>query len=442
MKALNNRRDMIRFTIPVALENLLTLTIGMVVSALIGRLSSSALVAVGMANNIVTLVTGIFSITTVGSAVLLARCVGAGEQVEASHVAEQSVQMTLLIGLGVSAVFLAAAVPCMRLLMPTAEAQMFSEAVVYFRLMMISFPALMLNNVGASLLRASGNSRGPLLATALLNVVQVGAAAILILPLKMDIMGAGLSYVIARLVGAAIIWCMLLRSHSRFTIHPRNLLKPDFSIWRRTVRIGLPVSLDSIVVQLGYLLANSLIVGLGTHSASVYQVVNTLYTFAAYPQGVASAVIVSFMGRQLGASREDQARRTMWLVYTIAMGASLVLNLFIALNTGWLAAIYSTDPAVVRECRRVVWVMFVMCIPAISINAIDPGLRAGGDSRFAMIESTLGVWCVRLPLTWLMCYRLNMGAAGVFAANTVSLFVRMTLGLIRFHGRRWIHADV
>ena len=78
-----------------------------------------------------------------------------------------------------------------------------------------------------------------------------------------------------------------------------------------------------------------------------------------------------------------------------------------------------------------------MDIAGVSINAIDPQLRAGGDVNFVMIVTLTAVWLIRLPLTWLFCFKLNMGVAGIFAANTISLYYRAVLGFIRHCGKKW-----
>ena len=70
---------------------------------------------------------------------------------------------------------------------------------------------------------------------------------------------------------------------------------------------------------------------------------------------------------------------------------------------------------------------------------MDAALRAAGDTRFVMMESLVGVWLVRLPLSWLLGYHFGLGVMGIFLANFASFVYRMTLGLVRLHGTKWIH---
>ncbi len=290
-------KSIIRFTIPVALEHLLTQIIAMIVPALIGGISGSALAAVGIVNQTATMYTSVFVLMSTGGAVLLARSIGSGDYRDSSRVVEQNILMTALASVLIALGSLAATLPIMRLLMPTAEARMFAEAVTYFRFIMLSLPPYLLYTVSAAMLRAVGNSRGPMMITAILNGVQVLSAFLFIRRLDMGIAGAGAAFVAARCVGAALALTMLFRQNRSFQVRIKRIFKPDFPTWMRIMRIGVPDSMQSTLLQAGYLVANSMIVGLGTHSATVYQVVNTLYGFAAFPMGVCGPILISFVGR-------------------------------------------------------------------------------------------------------------------------------------------------
>ena len=432
----------IRFALPVAAENLITQMISMVISMLIGGITKSALAAVGLVNQAVSMYSAIFSLMSTGGAVLLARSIGSRNYKESSMIAEQNMLLALAVSILMSGVSLAAATPVMRLLMPNVEPVMFSEGVIYFRLMMISFPALIVNSVASSMLRAAGNSRGPMLTTVVVNVVQVGAAALFIPGLKMGIAGAGASYVAARYAGAALITFILLKYHSSFKIDLKRMLKPDFPTWTRMARIGVPNSLESTLVQAGYLIANTMIVNLGAHQAAVYQVTNTLYGFAAYPQGICGPILISFVGQALGAGQVAKAKKTLMGIYCCGMVASLIMSLIISLCVVPLGGLFTGDPTVIEDCKTTIWYMFVMCIPAMSINGMDPGLRTGGDSKWIMIYTIFAVWAIRVPLTWLFCYQLSWGVPGLFMANIISLVFRALCSQFRFHTGKWLHANV
>ncbi len=435
----NDLHHIIRFTIPVALETLFTQLIAMIVPALVGGISSSALAAVGLVNQTVSMYTAVFALMSTGGAILLARAIGSGDRKDSSRIAEQNILLTVLVGVLMGGISLAAASPIMRWMMPSNEASMLAEGVLYFRLMMISFPALTLQTVVSAMLRAAGDSRRPLIGTIVLNLVQVAFAALLIRRMDQGILGAGLSYVIARYAGAAFMTFMLLRHRRGFEIDVKNLFKPHIPTWTRMVRVGVPNSLESTLVQAGYLIANIMITNLGAHQATVYQVTNTLYGFASYPQAICGPILISFVGQALGAGDVPKAKKTLMGIYTAGMIVSFVLSLAISLCVAPLSDIYTDSAEVIADCRIAIWYMFAMCIPAMSINGMDPGLRAGGDSKWIMIYTIFAVWVIRVPLTWLFCYRMDMGVPGLFLANIISLVFRALCSQFRFHTGKWLH---
>ena len=62
--------------------------------------------------------------------------------------------------------------------------------------------------------------------------------------------------------------------------------------------------------------------------------------------------------------------------------------------------------------------------------------------KFVLAETVIGVWLVRLPLSWLLGYKLGMGIIGIYWANIISLAVRAATGLWRYHGTKWMYKRV
>ena len=198
------KHEMARFVIPVTLENMVTVLIGIVFSTLMGRISSSALAATNTANLIIGFYVSAFSLLSVGSAVLTARLVGAQETADASRTVEQSILLTTVLSAVLAVISMLVAAPLMRLSMPKADAQLFSEAVRYFRVVSLSIPGFMLWNVLMSVLRASGNSRAPLATAFVVNLSQILFAYLFIVAFPMNVLGAALSFVLCRTIGGAM----------------------------------------------------------------------------------------------------------------------------------------------------------------------------------------------------------------------------------------------
>lgn len=427
----------LRFTLPVITENTLTIFIGLVFSRIISGISSSAMAAIGMSNTIVAVVVAFFSIVTGSAAVLVSRHIGAEEGKEASEVIEQSILLAVLLSVSMMVLCIAFSTPLLRLLMPTAEDALFNEAVRYFRILMISLPCQILSAVLSPIFRALGNSQVSFTATLITNLFQILFAWIFIRIFHLEEIGAGLAYVFCRLIGTGCFFFALMRDHRYFTPRFRNMLRIRPAICGRIIRLGIPMSLESIFVQVGYMLANSMAISLGTFESGVYQIMSTLNTFACLAQGICSAVGSAAIGQILGAGKPEKARRSGRVIWLFGIASTVIFCAAIMLAGTPLSALYSDDPAVISSSAQLLWILLIMDIAGTSINAIDPQLKAGGDVNFVMVVTLTAVWLIRLPLTWLFCFKMNMGVLGIFLANTISLYYRAVLGFVRHCGKRW-----
>lgn len=427
----------LRFTLPVIIEQILVIFIGMAVSRINSAISASAMAAIGMANTVHAVVVAFFSIVTGSSAVLVSRHIGAGEGEEAAEVIEQSVLLSAVIGLLVMALTVVFSVPMFYLLMPTAEEQLFNECVRYFRLMMYSIPSYIVYATLSPILRALGNSRGSSLVSALMNALNLFFSWLFIHVLSMNEAGAGYSLICCRLIGFGCLFFALMRDHRFFRLKVRKMLRPRFAVCWRILQLGAPMSLESIFVQVGYMLANSMAISLGTFESGVYQIMNTLNSFGALAQGICSAIASAAIGQLIGAGAPDLARRAGRKIWAAGIAATVALCGILILAGVPLSGLYSSDPATVQSSASLLWILLVMDIAGVSINAIDPQLRAGGDVNYVMGVTVSAVWVIRLPLTWLFCFKLNMGVLGIYLANTISLYYRAVLGFARHCGKRW-----
>lgn len=432
----------LRFVLPVILENSLTIFIGLAFSRVISTISASSLAAIGMANSVMNVVHAFFMMLATGTSVLVSRHTGAGEYSDTARTIEQSLLTTALFSAAAAALCIAAASPLLHLLMPNAEQTLFTEAVRYFRILMLSLPFLELHTMLSGACRAMGNSRVSLRAAILMNVVQLALAYLFIRGAGLEVIGAGLAYVCCRSVGMGFLLLSLKRDTRCFILKLRNILRPDRDRILRILRLGLPIGIENLFTQTGYMLANSMAIALGTFSSGVYQILCTMNEFIGLPQGISIAIAVTLVGQRLGAGDEKGAKRNTMRVWAGSLSATVVIGTAAVLLARTLCGMYTKDASALDLCVRTIWFLPVMDLAGASINAVDTSLRTGGDVKFVMAATLSAVWLIRLPLTWLFCFRLDLGVLGIFLANGVSLLARAVCGMLRFRGRKWIHSRV
>ena len=426
-----------RFTLPIIIESIFGVFISLVISGIISGISPSAMAAIGMSNTVMAVIFAFFSIVIGSSAVFVSRHIGAGEGKEAGDVICQTLLLSVLFSVTITVLSIVFSVPLFRLLMPTAEDVLFNESVRYFRILMLSLPFHVLFSAMTPMFRAMGSSHISFTLVVILYVCLLISSWFFIDILHMEEIGAGLAYIFCRVIGVICCFFVLLRDHRYFTLRIKDMLCLRRDICARIFRIGIPMSMESIFVQVGYMIANSMAISLGTFESGVYQIINTLNSFGALAQGICSAIGTAVIGNLLGAGKPDLARKIGRGIWAAGIAATVVLCGILILLGRPLSALYSSDPNTILASANLIWILLVIDIAGVSINAIDPQLKAGGDATFVMVMTVSAVWLIRLPLTWLFCFKLNMGVLGIYLANAISLYVRAILGFIRHCGQKW-----
>ena len=431
----------LQFALPVIFETVLSTFINLIFSSLIGGISGSSLTAISQCNMIVTLIVAAMSLLNTGSSVLCARLKGSGEYREASRVAEQTILLACAFSLIIMTLCLIFTVPLLSLVMPNAEDGLLHEAYVYFRVLILSLPFLNISNVLVGMLRASGDSRTSMVVNVSTCLMQLLFAFLFLRTFQLGVTGAGLTYLCCRLASMLLAVWLFTHSH-RYTIAFRRILKPHFPTFRRIFALGIPSSVESIFVQAGYLVGSTMVIGLGSFEAAVYNVANTLYSFASLPQGIMSAIALTTTGQLIGSGDYEMARKKGWKLWRIGLIAVTATSLILFLLRKQLTPLYSSDPAVQTAAAAAILAALLMNHPGASLNTLNPQLSAGGDVRSVMYTTLIGVWLIRLPLTWLFCYHWTLGAPGVFLANAIALYVRAVLNILRTRQGKYLYMRV
>lgn len=430
-----------RFALPVILENIFTVTIGLVFSAILGRISASSLAAAGTGNQVISCVTAFFYIVSTGASILTALNTGKGDRQQTNKIVAHAVFLAPIVSALVTAVLLLISAPLMRLLMPGADDAFYHEGLSYFRVVALSLPGLMAVNTFSGILRSAGESRVPLVCTVVMNAFQLLAAFVFVSVFHLQLVGAGLAYVVCRYVGALALGYAVFRHHRAFDISFRSILKPDPACIRRIFSVGTPNVVDGIAVQGGYILINSMLIGLGKNDSGIYNVLQTLISFSGICQPIVSVSVTTLIGHKVGAKDISGARRNFRFILGIGLFATVVLSGILMLFPSFFTGLFTSDAFIHAESARLIWLTLLFAVPAVAVNASEPGVRVGGMSKHVAVSCTMCVWLIRVPLTWLFSYTLHLGVPGVFYANTIACYARAIIATAMIHSGRWAKTE-
>ena len=268
------RRRVLGLAGPVIGENFLETLLGIVDTFLVAGLGAVALAGVGSGLQVMFFVIAALSSLSIGSAVLVAQSFGAGDLGRASRLARQSLLWSVIFSIPLAAGGVLLAGPIIGVFgLEPAVAQV---GVSYLQVTMGTVVVLVALFIGGGVLRGVGNSRTPMLVTALANLVNVPLAYGMIyghfgLP-ALGAVGSAWATFLARALALVLLLAALWRGSSGVSIARAGGWRPDLQVARQILRIGTPAALEQMLVSAGFFALTIVVAGLGTATLAAHRI--------------------------------------------------------------------------------------------------------------------------------------------------------------------------
>ena len=309
------------FSVPLMLSNVLQILFNMVDVAVVGRFAGSmALGSVGSTTTMINMFTGFLIGLAGGINVLTARFLGARDRKNLREAVHTAAVFSLLTGILLLAVGIGLGRWILVLLHTRTE--LMDGAVLYISIYFLGMPALAVYNFGNAVFSAAGDTRRPLYYLSAAGVVNIVLNLILVIVFHMDVAGVAIASVIAQYLSAVLIAAALFRSReeyglclSELRIHPVKL--------KAIVHIGIPAGLQNIIFHFA-----NMCIQAAVNSFSAVMVAGN--AAAANADGLVFDIMAafytacgSFMGQNYGAGNRERVRKSyLWsLSYSFGVGA-------------------------------------------------------------------------------------------------------------------------
>ena len=197
------RRDLIRLIIPLVIEQILGVTIGMADSVMVSSVGEAAVSGVSLVDSLNILFINIFSALATGGAVIASQYIGRQDLKNACSAAKQLLYITTLIALTVMSAALLFQRPCLSIF-GKVDTDVYENCRTYLILSALSYPFLAAYNSGAALFRAMGNSKVSMFTSLLMNLINICGNAITIYGLKWGVAGAAFASLVSRATGKLV----------------------------------------------------------------------------------------------------------------------------------------------------------------------------------------------------------------------------------------------
>jgi len=428
-----------RLAWPVVAEQALGTVTQVVDMAMVGHLSTVAVTAVGLSFQPFWFVSSIFMGLAIGATALVARAVGARDLPTAARVTGQTVSVAAVLGtlvawagytLATSIVVLMGAAP-----------EVIPEGSAYIRAVMPGMPFFFVFTVVAGCLRGAGDTRTPLYVNGALNVIHIFLNWVLIFgnlgcP-ALGVVGAGLSTSLSRALGAVALMILVMTGRAGLRVGSREMAGLDTALIWRVLRLGIPAAAERAFTSAGQLVYARQVASLGTVAYAAHSLCLNAESFSYMPgMGFATAA-TALVGQNLGAGRPGDAERSAYVALWFALATMGGMAVLFFTIPGYFLRIYTTDPRVIALGVPLLRIVAFTQFPE-AVGFVLPGaLRGAGDTTVVMGITVVGMWLVRLCLTFLLVFGLGLGLPGAWMAMLADWLVRSALFLARFRSGAW-----
>lgn len=426
---------------PVIGENFLQTMLGIVDTLLVAQLGAAAIAGVGSALQIMFFVIAALSATSVGSSVLVAQAVGAAATGRAGHYAKQSVVWSVLLSIPMVAAGLLLAEPLIAVF--GMEPEVAAIGVDYLRVTMGTVAVLTLLLLGGGVLRGAGDSRTPMLITALINVVNIGLTYGLIfgafgMP-ALGAVGSAWATFLSRALGCVLILWVLWRGRNGVSIRGRDHWRPELGPARKILDIGIPAALEQLLITGAFLALTVIVARLGTLTLAAHRIAFNALSLSFLP-GIGFAIAATaLVGQAIGAERRDEAAATARIatVWAIAWMGSIGVLIFLFATP--IMRLFSAEPEVIRIGAAGLRTV-ALAQPLWAILFVQSGaLRGTGNTRFPLRVNATAVWS-SVVISGLVLSFYGGGLITVWASFLLISPFSCTLLWLRF--RRTMEMDV
>jgi putative MATE family efflux protein len=426
---------LIRLALPIAGSNLLQRGVGIVDTLIVGRLGAAELAAVGLAQLLIFFLMALVYGLGVGCTVAVAYHTGAGGHEQRAS----AIRASLLLGVAVSAALTLLGLTTSEL---TARLLGASGAVLaltleYLLITWTFFLFKVMLHLMASIFYGVGDSRTPLSVVLFVNLIHVALAVLLVFGWagapRMGVQGAAVASVVSEAFGAAtLFWLAFRRGWMGW---PGRWSDPVEV--RRIISIGSPVVGERLVTHGMQLAYAKLVLAFGVAAYAAHQVGLNIEALSFLPGLGFAQAATTLVGQHLGAGDGAAARRSgFWAAWLAVVGMSAFAVTYVLFPSGWVA-LFTSDQQVIAYGSTLMWIMAILQPPLALALALMGALRGAGETKVILYAAILGGWVVRIPLAYLLGFKLGLGLVAVWLTMWLDWGVRGAVVLLRYRRLRW-----
>ena len=428
-------------TIPIALQNIISYSVNLMDTVMLGRLGEVALSATSLANQIFFMFTLLIFGIGGGAVVLCSQYWGSKNILNIQKITTIVLKIAFTISLIFALVLLIFPREVMTVF--TSDKEVIKAGTSYLRVLSISYLFYGLTSAFLVILRSVETVNICLKIYILSFIVNVIFNYIFIFGklgvTPLGVTGAAVGTLIARMVEFLVIILYMLKYETKIIYRPHMLKFKDKTLLKEMLKYGMPVVYNELLWGIGISIHAVILGHLSSSVVAANSIYNVIYQMStSFILGVANASSV-VMGKTIGSGDKDEAiniKNKLLFIYLI-LGITTASVLLLIKNP--VISLYNIEDTTKTLANNLMYIYaFHILFQAFTSPIIAGVLRCGGDTKFAAIIDVIFLWLL-LPLGFVAAFKFNITPILVLLLLRFETPIKSVFCLWRLRNDKWIN---
>ncbi|HDR7657153.1 MATE family efflux transporter [Bacillus wiedmannii] len=366
-----------------------------------------------------------------GSSILIGQAFGAKNEDRLKAIVGTTLTFTFIIGFVLAIVGSIFAMDIMRL-MGTPE-NIIEISVHYARILFISMPVLFLYFAYTTFMRGTGDSKTPfyfLIVSTALNMILL---PILIFGWlgapKLDVYGAAYASVISTVITFIVMLVYLKKKNHPLQLDStvRKYLRMDGELLKLLLRLGIPASINMILVSLSEIAVIAFVNRYGSDATAAYGVVNQVASYVQMPAVSLGITVSIFAAQSIGANQFDRLQKVVkaGIIMNYVIGGVLISLIYLFSRD--ILSLFLTSQTTIEIAHSLVMITLWSYLIFGHAQIISATMRASGTVLWPTVIGVVSIWLVEVPVAYYLSYHTSLGIEGIWIGYPAAFIVSLIL---------------
>jgi len=260
---------------------------------------------------------------------------------------------------------------------------------------------------------------------------------------KMGVAGAAIGTLSSRIIEVLMNSFFAFRDRNEFFGRIGSYFGWDRELIKRIIKNATPTTLNEFLWSFGQTMYVAAFSRISTTAYAAYQAANSIFNifnFAAFSIGDAALILI---GEKLGEGDIDYTWKLSRHLIKASLIAGVVIGAITILLSGMLSGLFNLT-ADGKMYTRYILIVFGSTMAADLFNGLQIAgiLRAGGDTRFAMISESMCIWFIAVPLAFTAVLVWHLPVHLALLVTRAEMLVRGTILAKRYMSKKWMNTVI